>query len=120
MKDYLGLGNIGNYLGFGNIANKEREEFSYVTKIMTIQKQGNLCAKCHESFSKSRMPIFRQKNNDTPDNSEENCQALHPDCNDGLARKETSERTNSIKKEYPKLSDCSDNKFYNLDYNDLI
>jgi len=109
-----------DFFGFGNSGKRKTEEFSYYVKIKTVQKQGNLCAKCNQPFAGSGKPVFDYKNRVCSDNSEENCQALHANCYDTITRKDDAERTISNKKEYPELPTHTDNTFYNLDYKDLI
>lgn len=111
---------MANFFSFGNSDKRKKEEFSYFVKIKTIQKQGNLCAKCNQTFSGSGRPVFEYKNRVCTDNSEENCQALHANCNGDITKKDNTEKTIANKKEYPKLPSDTDNAFYNLDYKDLV
>ena len=109
-----------NFFGFGNTSKKEGKEFSYLVKIKTIKVQENRCIKCQEPFGESRMPQFYHINRDSQDYGEKNCQALHPNCYSSITKKENPKLTNSNKKEYPELPSETENKFYNLDYKDLI
>jgi hypothetical protein len=109
---------MANFFGLGNSSKKKRIEFSPFVKIMTIKKQGNLCAKCNGPFSGKEMPEFYYKNFVNPDSSEENCQALHVKCHDEIAKSVASKTI--VKKEYPKVPSFTDNTFYKLDYKDLV
>ncbi len=118
MREYFGLDKLGDHLGIKN--SKKKKEFSYFIKIKTIQKQNNICPSCHKSFAQSQMPEFYHINNILSDDSEENCQALHPSCYDIIIKKVNNEEKVEIKKTYPELPKDDENKFYNLDYKDLI